>query len=436
MTSRARSRRAVTEVTVLCSRRGCHAAADPTRRQRRPTASRSGGWPASRSGRGRPARIASHLAFGPGASSHPGGPAAGSWCYDDEPAVRRPPGRAGLRLLRRSACALGDGPLPDVLEAHGVSGALHAILGWLARWQMRGTRLAIAPSSSMAHRLGERAGTPVETVPLWTRASGTTPTRRGPAAGPGLAREPARAAVRGEHGPRPPIRVPGRGARAGSRRPRVALSRAGTEAERAGGGRGPRTAASVRLPRTSTTDACRAADVHLMSLRAAWDGLVVPEQAAGRVRSWAARDLRRLARVSEQGRWIDESGGDGSSPRATRPGFFARSRKRATLPSGRGAAGPAAISRASDSIPFEMSRMSGAARAAIDGLSVLSQRLAGIRTPMHPGSLRCSSRTYSRYVRSSSPLRSGRLGVLGAQRLLTQDTRMVRSAVCGHWRGL
>ena len=60
---------------------------------------------------------------------------------------------------------------PDVLDAHGVGGGMQRPLRALARWQMRATRLVIAPSAGMAERLRARVGenTTVADVPLWTR---------------------------------------------------------------------------------------------------------------------------------------------------------------------------------------------------------------------------------------------------------------------------
>jgi glycosyltransferase involved in cell wall biosynthesis len=321
MTSRARSRRAVL-VTVLCSRRGYDGGG--------PYASRetADGVAIRRLagvafGRGGPARIASHLAFLVQAL-----PRILAGRRPDVVLTMTSPPYVGLlgalasrlRAVRHAHWAMDL--YPDVLEAHGVSGgALHAILGWLARWQMRGTRLAIAPSSSMAHRLGERAGTPVETVPLWTRASGD---------------DADAAALRRDLGwPANQLVLLYAGNMGLGHRFEEFLDAAralgpdGPAWLFAGGGprRSELAAAEglVRLLPYASADEhhrrCRAAAVHLMSLRAAWDGLVVPSKlqaafGAGRPVIFVG------SRVSEPGRWIDESGGGWVVAEGDTPGLL------------------------------------------------------------------------------------------------------------------
>jgi putative colanic acid biosynthesis glycosyltransferase WcaI len=201
---------------------------------------------------------------------------------------------------------------PDVLDAHGMGGWVQGPLRALARWQMRATRLVLTPSADMAERLRARAGTntAVADVPLWTR-----PHER--AANLGALRQafgwPAHAlvllysgnlglghrfdeflAAARRLGPDGPLWVfAGGGARRGE------IEAAASDAP-------------VRLLAYADPAEHRAralaADVHLLSLRTSWDGLIVPSKlqaafGAGRPVIFVGN------RRGDIGRWIAESGG-------------------------------------------------------------------------------------------------------------------------------
>lgn len=202
---------------------------------------------------------------------------------------------------------------PDVLDAHGIGGRMRKPLRALARWQMRGTRLVIAPSADMAERLRSRAdeGTKVADVPLWTRPPERTVNIAAlrqalgwPAhalvllysgnLGLGHRFDEFLAAARAQ-GPDGPAWVFAGG---GPRR---------CEIEAAVTPDGP-----VRLLPYADPEEHRArslaADVHLLSLRASWDGLIVPSKlqaafGAGRPVIFVGSG------TGDVGRWVLESGG-------------------------------------------------------------------------------------------------------------------------------
>lgn len=201
---------------------------------------------------------------------------------------------------------------PDVLDAHGVGRTVRGPLGALARWQTRATRLVIAPSAGMARRIRERAsdGTAVADVPLWTRPHERTPNLAAlrqalgwPAQalvllysgnlGLGHRFDEFLAAARAL-GPAGPLWVfAGGGAR-----------RAEIEAQ---AGEAPVRLLPYADPAEHRARAL-AADVHLLSLRGAWDGLIVPSKlqaafGAGRPVIFVGN------RAGDVGRWVDESGG-------------------------------------------------------------------------------------------------------------------------------
>jgi colanic acid biosynthesis glycosyl transferase WcaI len=201
---------------------------------------------------------------------------------------------------------------PDVLYAHGMGGWMRRPLEALARWQMRATRLVVAPSADMAERIRARAGegTAVADVPLWTRPHERTPNLSAlrqalgwPAQalvllysgnlGLGHRFDEFLAAARTLGSAGPLWVFAGGGARRGEIEARA--------------GDGP-----VRLlPYADPADhraRALAADVHLLSLRGAWDGLIVPSKlqaafGAGRPVIFVGN------RAGDVGRWVEESGG-------------------------------------------------------------------------------------------------------------------------------
>ena len=201
---------------------------------------------------------------------------------------------------------------PDVLDAHGVGTTMRRPLRALARWQTRATRLVIAPSAGMAERIRARAGegTTVADVPLWTRPHERTPNLSAlrqalgwPAQalvllysgnlGLGHRFDEFLAAAR-TLGPEGPLWVfAGGGARRG-------------EIEAQAGD------APVRLlPYADPAEhraRALAADVHLLSLRGAWDGLIVPSKLQAAF--GAGRPVIFVGdRAGDVGRWVAESGG-------------------------------------------------------------------------------------------------------------------------------
>jgi colanic acid biosynthesis glycosyl transferase WcaI len=202
---------------------------------------------------------------------------------------------------------------PDVLDAHGVGGGAQRPLRALARWQMRATRLVIAPSADMAERLRARVGenTAVADVPLWTRPHERTANLSAlrqafgwPAdrlvllysgnLGLGHRFDEFLAAARAL-GPEGPLWVfAGGGARRG-------------EIEAVASAEGAVRFLAYADPEEHRARAL-AADVHLMSLRTSWDGLIVPSKlqaafGAGRPAIFVG------SRTGDVGRWIAESGG-------------------------------------------------------------------------------------------------------------------------------
>jgi len=203
---------------------------------------------------------------------------------------------------------------PDVLRAHGVR-APYAILRGLARWQMGATRLVIAPAPAMARRLAGRAlpSTTIETVPLWSHE---------------IDWDTDIGALRRELGwPEDRLVLLYSGNMGLGHRFDEMLEAARTLGPEgpawifAGGGpRRGELAAAVAvdphgplwlLPYASPAEhrsRCLAADVHLLSLRTSWDGLIVPSKLQ------AAFGVGRPAilvgsAAGEPGSWITESGG-------------------------------------------------------------------------------------------------------------------------------
>jgi colanic acid biosynthesis glycosyl transferase WcaI len=204
---------------------------------------------------------------------------------------------------------------PDVLEAHGMwGGFVRRKLEDLARWQMARTKLVIAPAPGMARRITDRVGpgTNVVSVPLWAH-------ERAP--------DPADVlALRDTLGwPRHRLILLYSGNMGlGHRFPEF------LECAKTLGPAGPLWLFAGSGPRRQEVEAAQspvvpiqllpyagaeehrlrslAADVHLMSLRPSWDGLIVPSKLQ------AAFGLGRPvifvgSREGEPGRWIEESGG-------------------------------------------------------------------------------------------------------------------------------
>lgn len=214
---------------------------------------------------------------------------------------------------------------PDVLDAHGFGGRARGVLRTLARWQTNGTRLVIAPGAAMAARIRERAGagTTVADVPLWTRPlersanlsalrqSFGWPAQRlvllySGSLGLGHRFDEFLAAAR-TLGPEGPLWVFAGG---GPRRGEIAAVASD---------------APVRLLAYADPAEHRAralaADVHLLSLRSSWDGLVVPSKlqaafGAGRPVIFVGR------RDGDVGRWIEESGGGWTVAEGDRHGLL------------------------------------------------------------------------------------------------------------------
>jgi glycosyltransferase involved in cell wall biosynthesis len=258
----------------------------------------------------------------------------------------------GLARLRGAAHAHWVMDLyPDVLRAHGVlaPGTALRLLRALASWQYAGARCVIALGDGMAATLAPGLRAPLHAVPLWGEdhdaegLAGAARRLRDERGWPqdelvllysghvGLAHGVAEfLAAAGALGPRGPRWVFAGG---GPRRGEVeAFARAHPEV---------RLELLPYVPRERLAASLAAADVHLASLTAGWQGLVVPSKLQ------AAFALGRPVlfvgpRENDVAAWIVESGGGWVVPQGDTDGVLAAVRQ-ASDPAQRAARGARAL---------------------------------------------------------------------------------------------
>jgi len=227
-------------------------------------------------------------------------------------------GRAAARARRARHAHWVMDVYPGALAAHGMlraGGPAFGLLRALARWQHRGAAFVLAPGPCVARRLQEYTGDLVPTwVPLWgdgppCPGAEATECRRSRgwadqelvlmySGNMGLGHrfeEFLQAAAR--LGPGGPLWAFAGG---GARREEVeAFARARPEA---------RIRMLPYVPRSELPASLGAADVHLVSLSRAWQGLIVPSKVQG-IFSAARPALFVGPDDNEVARWIRESGG-------------------------------------------------------------------------------------------------------------------------------